>query len=88
MDTAKRLLMEIYDKVVQNEPDAIRLNHVMDEEIIQMMDSMKDKIAEQDQEEIRNRFFDVAFSAQRKGFLLGMQYAGKLYVEITGITGH
>ena len=51
----------------------------MDEEIKQILESYEGEVSE----ELRDKFFDAAFTAQRKGFMLGMRYAVKLYTEIT-----
>ena len=77
----KNLLNKIYDDVISNEPDVIKKNCRMDDEIKNIIKShMKD--ADELPEDIRDTYFDVAFLAQRQGFILGMRYAVKLFMEL------
>lgn len=77
----KNLLNKIYEDVVSNEPDIIKLNCRMDDEIKNIIKShMKD--ADELPEDICDTYFDVAFLAQRQGFILGVKYAVKLLSEL------
>lgn len=77
----KNLLNKIYEDVISNEPDVIKKNCRMDDEIKNIIKShMKD--ADELPEDIRDTYFDVAFLAQRQGFILGMRYAVKLLMEL------
>lgn len=77
-----KLLNRIFEEIIQNEADVIESNCQMDEEIKQILESYEGYEGEVS-EELRDKFFDAAFTAQRKGFMLGMRYAVKLYTEIT-----
>lgn len=77
-----KIVKKIYEEIVRNEADAIKLNSTMDDEIKHIMESVIHKGSELEMEELQNLFFDVALSAQRKGFLLGMRYAVKILAEI------
>ncbi len=74
-----KLLNRIFEEIIQNEADVIESNCRMDEEIKQILESYEGEVSE----ELRDKFFDAAFTVQRKGFMLGMRYAVKLYTEIT-----
>lgn len=77
----KNLLNKIYEDVISNEPDVINMNCRMDDEIKNIIQShMKD--ADELPENVRDSYFDVAFLAQRQGFILGVKYAVKVLSEL------
>lgn len=77
----KNLLNKIYEDVVSNEADIIKMNCRMDDEIKNIIKShIKD--ADELPESIRDTYFDIAFLAQRQGFILGMRYTVKLLMEL------
>lgn len=77
----KNLLNKIYEDVISNEPDVIKMNCRMDDEIKNIIKShIKD--ADELPEDIRDTYFDVVFLAQRQGFILGVKYAVKLLSEL------
>lgn len=77
----KNLLNKFYEDVISNEPDVIKMNCRMDDEIKNII---KNRVPDSDKlpEDIRDTYFDVAFLAQRQGFILGMRYAVKLLMEL------
>ena len=54
----------------------------MDDEIKHIINEYAKKSPDLKSEEIQNAFFDVAFIAQKQGFMLGMECAVKLLSEL------
>ena len=76
------LLKKLYEEVVCYEPDVIKKNCHMDDEIKHIINEYAKKSPDLKSEEIQNAFFDVAFLAQKQGFMLGMECAVKLLSEL------
>ena len=73
----KSLLNEIYENIITNEEDVIKMNCKLDAEIQNIVkESKKDSVDMQDV------YFNIAFLAQRQGFKLGVKYALKLLLEL------
>lgn len=73
----KSLLNEIYENIITNEEDVIKMNCKLDAEIQNIVkESKKDSVDMQDV------YFNIAFLAQRQGFKLGVKYALKLLLGL------
>ena len=76
------LLKKLFEEIICYEPDVIKMNCHMDEEIKNIINEYAKESSELKSEEIQNAFFDVAFIAQKQGFMLGMKCAMKLLSEL------
>lgn len=76
------LLKKLFEEIICYEPDVIKMNCYMDEEIKNIINEYAKESSELKSEEIQNAFFDVAFIAQKQGFMLGMKCAMKLLSEL------
>lgn len=73
----KSLLNEIYENIITNEEDVIKMNCKLDAEIQNIV-----KESQNDSVDMQDVYFDIAFLAQRQGFKLGVKYALKLLLEL------
>ena len=73
----KSLLNEIYENIITNEEDVIKMNCKLDAEIQNIV-----KESQNDSVDMQDVYFDIAFLAQRQGFKLGIKYALKLLLEL------
>ena len=76
----KKLWSKIFTDIISNDPDVVKMNCELDAEINDMIHVYvqdADALSEDEQDV----FYDVAYLAQRQGFLLGVRYAVKLFME-------
>lgn len=73
----KSLLNEIYENIITNEEDVIKMNCKLDAEIQNIV-----KESQNDSVDMQDVYFDIAFLAQRQGFKSGVKYALKLLLEL------
>lgn len=56
-------------------------NQVIDKEVETQMAALREKLELYDEEAIQDRFFEVAHTAKREGFVMGFRYAVALLTE-------
>lgn len=76
------LLMKIYREVVQYENYSIELGKVLDEEANELLVPYKEKFDADDLETIRTLMYDLSYTAEEKGFCLGVKTVIQILMEV------
>lgn len=74
----KELLKKIFNNVISQEEDAIKILKHVDEEIDKLIEPYKEQFSDEQLEEIKDLMYGTALIAEQEGFQLGIFYAIKL----------
>ena len=75
------LLSKIYDKVVFNERDSIKLGCEYDCIVQELVEPLKATKSESDIEEIKELIYAASYDAEKYGFMLGVRFMAKFAAE-------
>ena len=75
----KDLLSRIFEDIISNDSDVVKMNCKLDDEIKNII-CAHGKDADALSEDELDAFSDVAYLAQRQGFIVGVRYAVKLFM--------
>jgi hypothetical protein len=79
------LLMKFYQEVIQYENDSIEYGKQLDEEAIHLLEAYKEKFNDEEMEIIKELMYQLAYEAQRMGYVLGVKSVIQIYLELFGI---
>ena len=79
------LLMKFYQEVIQYENDSIEYGKQLDEEAIHLLEAYKEKFKDEEMEIIKELMYQLAYEAQRMGYVLGVKSVIQIYLELFGI---
>ncbi len=79
------LLMKFYQEVIQYENDSIEYGKQLDEEAIHLLEAYKEKFNDGEMEIIKELMYQLAYEAQRMGYVLGVKSVIHIYLELFGI---
>ena len=79
------LLMKFYQEVIQYENDSIEYGKQLDEEAIHLLEAYKEKFNDEEMEIIKELMYQLAYEAQRIGYVLGVKSVIQIYLELFGI---
>ncbi len=78
----KELLKRIFNDVISREDDSFAANKYIDSKIQEIVDDYKEKLNEDELEELRGLLYHVALISEQEGFLLGMKYLFKFAIAL------
>ena len=78
------LLSKIYDKVAYYEKDSIQLGKEFDNVVNEVLEPLKDSKTEAEIEEIREMMYQVTYYGQKNGFVMGVRFMTKFFLESLG----
>ena len=78
------LLSKIYDKIAFYEQDGVQLGEKYDNVVNELLKPLEGNKTEDETEEIRELIYNASYSAEKYGFILGVRFLAKLFVEIMG----
>ena len=81
----RELLMKFYQEVIQYENDSIEYGKQLDEEAIHLLEAYKEKFNDEEMEIIKELMYQLAYEAQRMGYVLGVKSVIQIYLELFGI---
>lgn len=76
------LLMKCYEQVIQYENNSIELGKKLDEEAKQLLIPYKETFSDEDLETVKNLMYNLAYEAERTGFILGVKTAVQILMEV------
>lgn len=76
------LLMKFYQEVIQYENDSIEYGKQLDEEAIHLLEAYKEKFNDEKMEIIKELMYQLAYEAQRMGYVLGVKSVIQIYFEL------
>lgn len=79
------LLMKFYQEVIQYENDSIELGKRLDEEVSQLIEAYKEKFSDEEIEVIKGMMYQLAYEAERMGYVLGVKSVAQIYMELFGM---
>ena len=79
------LLMKFYQEVIQYENDSIEYGKQLDEEANHLLEAYKVKLKDEEMEIIKELMYQLAYEAQRIGYVLGVKSDIQIYLELFGI---
>ena len=75
-------MSELFDKLFESyiafEPDFVEMDRAVVEEISIAVDSCKDRLTQEQMEELKDRLFALSGTGEKGGFLLGAKYTMKV----------
>lgn len=78
----RELLMKFYQEVIQYENDSIEFGKQLDEEAIQLLETYKEKFNAEELEVIKGLMYQLAYEAERMGYVLGVKSFVQIYLEL------
>lgn len=78
----KDLLMKIYNEIIQYEETSIELGKALDEEATKLLMSYKETFNDEDLETVKALMYNLAYEAQKTGFLLGVKTVFQILIEV------
>lgn len=78
----KDLLMKIYNEIIQYEETSIELGKALDEEATKLLMSYKETFNDEDSETVKALMYNLAYEAQKTGFLLGVKTVFQILIEV------
>ena len=79
------LLSEIYEKVVYSSDMYNELNQTLDKDVENLIYPLRDKISEEELDELRGLIYSASFIAEKNGFYMGVYTAIKFVSESLNI---
>ena len=76
------LLTELYNHLMEQDSDAIKMQNRVNLELERMLIPYKDKFTEEEREKVYNFLYDVAYTAEREGTLYGIKLMMRLMLEL------
>lgn len=76
------LFKKIYEKVIYYSKEYITAGKRLDEEVANLITLYRDRLNEQEIEELQNLIYTASYTAQYEGFLLGIKATIKALVEL------
>lgn len=77
-----KLLMKFYEEVMQYENSSIEFGKKLDEEANRLLTFHKDKFNEEEMEVIKGLMYQLAYEAEKTGYILGVKSAIQIYSEL------
>lgn len=78
----ERILTKIYEEIISYESDAVQMDQDVVKELDKVMAGSALKLSDEDKEGVREVCYQVALTAERKGFYLGMRYLFRFLVAL------
>lgn len=78
----RELLKKFYQEVVQYEDDSIEFGKQLDEEVTQLLVAYKDKFNDEEMEMIKGLMYQLAYEAERMGYVLGIKSVAQIHSEL------
>lgn len=75
------VLKKLFDKVIFYEADCIKVGRKLDEEANTIIEPLRESMLEKELETIRDMIFSASYTAEKKGFYLGIRTALTMFVE-------
>ena len=79
------LLMKFYQEVIQYENDSIEYGKQLDEEAIHLLEAYKEKFNDEEMEVIKGLMYQLAYEAERMGYVLGIKSVAQIHIELFGM---
>lgn len=79
------LLMKFYQEVIQYENDSIEYGKQLDEEAIHLLEAYKEKFDDEEMEIIKGLMYQLAYEAERMGYVLGVKSVVQIHIELFGM---
>ena len=76
------LLTKFYEQVIQYETNSIEFGKKLDEEANRLLAFHKDKFNEEEMEVIKGLMYQLAYEAEKTGFILGIKAAIQILMEV------
>jgi hypothetical protein len=76
------LLKRIFADIISRESDSLATDKYIDTKIQEIVDSYAEKVSDDEFEELRGLFYQVALIAEQEGFVLGMRYLLKIAISL------
>ncbi len=77
----RELFNKIYDMVLENEPECIRMSRRVDAEIVHAVESYAGTMDEDVLEELSDKFVDVLSTGMNEAYRLGVKHCLQLIFE-------
>ena len=78
----KDLLKRIFADVISQEEDCVMTDKYIDTKVQLIVDNYKEKLGDDELEELRELLYQVALIAEKEGFVLGMKYLFKIVLSL------
>lgn len=76
------LLKKIYENVIAYEPEAIKCNKNLNNQISELIEPYKNQFSENDIEIIENLMYSVMLFSEHEGFQIGTKYTMKMLFNL------
>jgi len=78
------LLSKIYHSIICNESDSIEMAEKYEEQIEVIIESLKERLSEEDLELVKECMYEVSFLTEKGGFVMGARFMAKFMDEVMG----
>ena len=78
----KDLLKRIFADVISQEEDCVMTDKYIDTKVQLIVDNYKEKLTDDELEELRGLLYQVALIAEKEGFVLGTKYLFKVALSL------
>ena len=78
------LLRKLYDDVISNEDDTLKVGNRLDAEVKELVEPYTNCFSEDDMETIKNLMYSILLTGEQEGFHLGVKSTIKILMEIFG----
>ena len=76
------LLIKIYQSVICNENESIRMGEKYDKQISEILERYKDDVVMADEEQLHAMIYDMAYLTEEGGFVLGARFMARFLFEV------
>ena len=76
------LLVKIYQSVIINEEESVRMGEKYDEQINEIVNKYEKHVAIVDEEQLYSLIYDVAYVTEEGGFVLGARFMARFLFEV------